>query len=120
MGDGLSIQTTLAQTDAVSRVQQGQQVQANADEQFGRKLRAAQDPEEAVLRDVGETERAAIRERERRRQEDARRRRNQPAVPARTAAPAAPDAPAATGQGGTATDSRVPADAPGSHVDVKV
>jgi hypothetical protein len=108
VGDSIGIQTTLAQSGNVSRIQQGQQVPGNADEPFAHKLREAEHPDSALLRDVRESERAAIRERERKRRQEAKRRRDQEHARSQELARQAEQRESA------------PQSASGHHVDVKV
>ncbi len=88
MGDSVSLPTNVAQSDTVSRIQQGQQTNQDAQEKFANKLREQSDTDPTLMKNVGETEKARLRkqredEESRKRRERERHRRKGPDVEGR-------------------------------------
>ena len=72
-GDSVSLPTNVIHSDTVSRIQQGQVTDTQAQEKLAKKLREESDDEHALAKDVAETERAELKRR--RRDQDSRERR---------------------------------------------
>lgn len=77
-GDSVSLPTNVAHADTVSRIQQSQATDQQANDKLAKKTAENSDDESALLKTVAETERARLRkerrdERRRRRREQKRR-----------------------------------------------
>lgn len=62
MGDGISILTNVSKVGAVSRIVQGQQTSADAQDKLAKQVQGQQDPDSTLLRDVEKNERSRLRE----------------------------------------------------------
>lgn len=74
-GDSVSIPTNVVHSDTVSRVQQAQVTDNEAQEKFAKKLREQSDDEEALTKNVSETQRQRLKRK--REDEESRQRREQ-------------------------------------------
>lgn len=73
MGDSVSLPTNVVHSDTVSRIQQSQTTDQQAEEKFAKKLKEQSDNDPALMKNISETERARLRKR--REDEESRRKR---------------------------------------------
>ena len=84
-GDSVSLPTNVAHSDTVSRTQQSQATNQQAQEKFAKKLAESSDDDVALLKNLSETERAQLRRRKR--EDERRHEREQQRAKARQKAP---------------------------------
>ena len=75
MGDSVSLPTNVSQVDTISRIQQSQQTDKQAEEKFSKALREQSDDDQALTKNISETQRSRLERR--RRDEESRKRREE-------------------------------------------